>query len=283
VTSIAHLSDTHFGTEIPAVADALRKALESLRPELALVTGDITQRARPHQFAAARAFLQRLPVPATIVMPGNHDIPLFNLFVRALDPYRHFRQAFGARSSIWSDARVTVIALDTTLPQRHTRGRLDLRQLADHIAALQPRRPTDIVVAAIHQPLHTSWAQDRDEALLNSDEAALAFARAGVDMVLSGHVHVPIVATTQDLFPRLPRHFILAGAGTAISHRTRAGAPNSFNLLRFGEPDGNERIAVDRYCFDEASARFVQERQTSFITGADGWVAQAPSIGQFNQ
>lgn len=265
---IVHLSDTHFGTEVPPVVDALQRAVQALQPDLVVVSGDITQRARKAEFAAARAFLDQLPVPAVLVMPGNHDIPLFNVFARVLTPYRNFEKTFGARSGVWHGKGVSVIALDTTHPLRHTRGKLNIGQLSRHAAALAPQGQDDILIAAVHQPLQTSWMQDRSEVLLNTPEAAEAFSRQRVDLVLSGHVHVPIITSTRQVFPALGRHFILAGAGTAISHRIRPGAPNSFNLLRF---PGHDRIHVEAYHFEDEDGDFMQKSRTCFTRDEHGW------------
>lgn len=94
-TLLLQLSDTHFGTERPAVVAALEALVAARRPDALLLTGDITQRARRAQFDAARAFVRRLGVPAVLAVPGNHDIPLFNLAARLAWPYAGFRRAFG--------------------------------------------------------------------------------------------------------------------------------------------------------------------------------------------
>lgn len=264
MTRIAHLSDTHFGTQVPPVAQALLDCLERLAPDLVVVSGDITQRARKQEFTAAADYFRRLPAPM-LVLPGNHDIPLFDLASRFLHPYREFDRAFGARSGIWAGEGVAVLGCDTTLPTRHTRGRLDIAQLERLVAAV-PDEPGSMRIAAVHQPLHAAWLQDRDEILLNAEEAAAALARTGIDVVLSGHVHVPVVCTTREVFPRLRRHFVLAGAGTAVSRRTRPAAPNSFNLLCCGEG-----LEVQSFHYEEEVGAFQQHAGFGFRRASDGW------------
>lgn len=266
-TRIAHLSDTHFGTEVPRVADALLDSLDALRPDLVIVSGDVTQRARSAEFAAAQAYFARLPAPV-LVLPGNHDIPLYDLFSRAFNPYGKFTRTFGRRCGAWRGSGATVLGLDSTLASRHTRGRFDRRQFLG--LAAQAGAGEGVLVAAVHQPLHAAWAQDRGEVLLNAEEAAQAFAAGRVDVVLSGHVHVPVVTTTRALFPRLSRHFILAGAGTAVSHRTRPGAPNSFNLLCL-----HDAIEIIPYQFEDDAGGFLRKPVFLFRQELDGWQASS--------
>src|SRR5688572_18976297 len=120
---LLHISDPHFGTEQTPVVDALLRLVHEQPPEQVILSGDITQRARRAQFAAARAFVDRLGAARTLVVPGNHDIPLFNLPARVLAPYAGFVDAFGAElEPVAESARWLVIALNTTRAQRHKHG-----------------------------------------------------------------------------------------------------------------------------------------------------------------
>src|SRR6476661_987702 len=93
---LMQISDTHFGTEQGDVVEALVRLVREQAPDLVMLSGDITQRARRRQFAAARAFVDRLaPVPL-VAIPGNHDIPLFNVALRLMAPYANYSRAFGA-------------------------------------------------------------------------------------------------------------------------------------------------------------------------------------------
>ena len=138
---LLHLSDTHFGTEQPAVVEALRHLARTQRPERAILSGDVTQRARRGQFAAARRFVDSLPMP-TLAIPGNHDIPLFNLAGRLLRPYAGFRRAFGqALECEWSAPGWLVIGINTTRWWRHKHGEVSRAQVAR--VAERLRRPDD--------------------------------------------------------------------------------------------------------------------------------------------
>ena len=95
MTTLLQVSDTHFGTEQPPVVAALHELAQRSRADVLVVSGDITQRARRRQFAAARRFIDRLPPSALVAIPGNHDIPLFNVFARLFRPYGNYTHAFG--------------------------------------------------------------------------------------------------------------------------------------------------------------------------------------------
>jgi 3',5'-cyclic AMP phosphodiesterase CpdA len=137
---IAHLSDPHFGTAVPAVRGALLGELLANPPDLILVTGDITQRARRDQFVEARDFLRALPPVPKLCLPGNHDLPLFDVFTRALQPYDHYRRHISAElEPVFIDQRVAVLCIDATSRMRHKDGALSTEQI-DRTAAKLARQ-----------------------------------------------------------------------------------------------------------------------------------------------
>lgn len=271
-TRIVHISDTHFGTEIPAVVKALGEAVQTIRPDVVVLSGDITQRAHVGQFKAAADFMASLPAPTKLVIPGNHDIPLFNLALRFLSPYRNYSDAFGARESTWCNEDVGFVCYDATSPSRHKMGKLLSKPVLRGIAELKNSLLKGaVVIACAHQPLVTSWAEDTGEVLINRQETARLWAEHGVDIALSGHVHVPLLTTTHMTFPELPRHFILSGAGTAVSHRVRAGAPNSFNVMDITREEHGPLVEISQYNFDKASSVFQKIRDTRFRQIDQDW------------
>ena len=264
---LVHLSDPHFGTEVPEVVSALHGTLSEMQPDMIIVSGDITQRARATQFAAAAAFTKRLsPVPVLLV-PGNHDLPLFNLPLRLLRPAGGYRNVFGATEQEYSVGQVTVTGFDTTLRLRHTRGSLDPDHVRRRMAG--PAAAASWKIVVVHQPLHTLLAQDRDECLIGAPAIAEALAECRADLVLSGHVHMPLLSDTRAIFPDLQRHFVLSGAGTAVSWRTRAGAPNSFNLLELD--DASMCVRLTLHAYDAATQAFRPTDTQVFSLQADGW------------
>ncbi len=272
MTTIVHISDTHFGTEVPPVVEALRQTINNLKPGIVILTGDITQRARPSQFKAAADFLDGLSAKTKLVIPGNHDIPLFNIWSRFMHPYRNYKKFFGAREAIWNNGDLGIICYDATSAFRHTRGKLLKHSLLKWINQLKKHLNSEsVIIACAHQPLETAWPQDQHETLINRKEIAHIWSEHKIDLVLSGHVHVPMLATTQKTFPALPTPFILAGAGTAISYRIRPGAPNSFNVITITREEKTPLIAITHYFFEKESCLFKAHHPVYFIRTAQGW------------
>lgn len=271
MTVIVQLSDTHFGTEVGEVVSAAKTAVHEIAPDLIVLSGDITQRARAAQFRAARQFMSELPAAPQLFIPGNHDLPLYNVPARMLSPYGHYRRHFGACDQVWCNDEVGVIGIDATSRFRHTRGKLLFHQVTRLVEnTRRTLAPGAILVACIHQPLQTAWPEDDHNLLINTDATARLLSRLGIDVMLSGHVHVPLLTTTRKNFPWLPRHFILGGAGTALSHRIRRGVPNSFNVLRIEQG----RLALVEHRFDSETKRFIASPALGFYQGDDGWMAE---------
>ena len=111
--TIVHLSDLHFGRLDVRIIEPLVQRIDSIRPDLVAISGDLTQRARRRQFREARAFLDKLSFP-TLVVPGNHDVPLFNVAERLLDPFRGYRRFVSANlEPAHLDDEVAVVGLNS--------------------------------------------------------------------------------------------------------------------------------------------------------------------------
>lgn len=271
MTTIIHISDTHFGTEVSAVVRAITQTIHDLQPDIIILTGDITQRARTSQFKEAATFMANLPAKTKLAIPGNHDIPLLNPFARFLTPYRNYNRAFGSRESLWSEEGLNILCYDATSPLRHTRGKLTRHAVLRKLRAIKNSTPDSVLIACVHQPLVTAWPQDAHETLINREEIAQLWSEHQIDIVLSGHVHVPLLITTREFFPDLPHHFILAGAGTAVSHRVRPGAPNSFNVITINKNDPTPSLRVTYHYFDAALSQFIPSPPAHFSRTAQGW------------
>jgi 3',5'-cyclic AMP phosphodiesterase CpdA len=234
LTTLLHISDTHFGTEQAAVVDALLQLSKDLAPDLVVLSGDVTQRARPRQFAAARRFLDALGVPF-ISIAGNHDIPLYNGFARLLFPYANYQREFGTvMAPIHDSAGLLVLGVKTTRRYRHAVGEVSPTQVDQVAAALKNAQPEQLRVVVVHQPLHVEGGAELRHRLRGSDAALAAWAAAGADIALGGHIHLPYV---RELWPGRSRgvagaRIVVAQAGTALSNRLRHGMPNSVNVIR---------------------------------------------------
>lgn len=230
--TIAQISDTHFGTEVTDVVGALESSLKELNPDLVLLSGDITQRARKSQFMAAKKFLEATGKPY-FTIPGNHDLPLFDIITRFTRPYRFYKDFFGKREFIHVQDNVALVGLDATHPWHHKMGSLNLPHVSRILTEARSKlEPKGLLLVSVHQPLLTAWREDRTEEMIGESKIANLFSEHGVDAVISGHVHVPLICLSDKAYPDLPRSFVHIGAGTAISHRTREGEPNSFNVIQ---------------------------------------------------
>lgn len=270
--TIVHISDTHFGTEIPIVIQAIVQMITRIDPDIIILSGDITQRATNEQFKAAADFLASLPAKIVkLVVPGNHDIPLFNAFMRLAFPYANYKAHFGEQEHVWIDDEVAILCYDSTSPLRHTRGKLTRQQVLKSFQKLRLMSSPSLVIACAHQPLVTAWSEDVDETLIGRDNTAQLWSENNVDIALSGHVHVPLLTTTHSAFPNIKRHFILAGAGTAVSHRVRPGAPNSFNVIRAESRGKKKSISVTPYTLNADYLTFTAAAEVKYINTPTGW------------
>lgn len=264
MTLLVQISDTHFGTESAPVVEALVRTVVGLAPSLVVLSGDITQRARPAQFRAARAFLDRLHAPATLVIPGNHDIALFNLAARLFSPYANHRRAFGdeLEPSFESDA-LLVVSVKTTRRYLHERGVVSTAQVERVAQRLLQAREAQLCVVVTHQPVHVTRAQDEDELLRGHARAVRRWAAAGADLILGGHSHLPCVRALHEQRAGLARRVWAVQAGTAVSSRLRHGALNSVNVVHsLGDAGAARRCAVERWDYVPGAAAFAPVERT---------------------
>ena len=228
--TIAHLSDLHFGRTEAKVVAALLHDLERHRPDLVIISGDLTQRARSHQFAEARAFLSHIPAPA-LVVPGNHDLyTLYRPFARIFRPRNKFHRNLPGHDSlpVWSDDRLVAIGLDSTRSLRWKSGALKEAHL-DHLERTLADAPAGATrVVFLHHPPSTASAGHPYETLVEH----------GVDLVLTGHVHHAHVELVNGDYGG---SLVLVQATTACSTRLREDS-NGYCLVRL--EDNHMEVAI---------------------------------------
>jgi 3',5'-cyclic AMP phosphodiesterase CpdA len=227
---IAHISDTHFGRDDSAVAAALLEDIGSVAPTLVVASGDLTQRARPSEFAVARRFVAGLRAP-TIVVAGNHDVPLLHPWERFTDPYRRFRLGISGelQPRVLADD-VAALGLNTARATERKGGRLNRGQVATLERTFASGPPAALNVLVTHHPFVTPPNRPEASIVGRADLALDAIERAGVHLVLSGHRHVHHA----HILPVGPlpgaASVLVVLAGTACSRRHR-GEASSYNLV----------------------------------------------------
>lgn len=227
MSRLFHVSDLHFGAEDHAALDWFAGVVCDERPDALIVTGDLTMRARSHEFEAAGAWLAALDVPISVEV-GNHDLPYFNPFARLFRPYRRFGKVERAIERPLDLADVTIVPLRTTARAQWrlnwSKGRVNAGSLRAALATIEASPANHVVLVACHHPLIE--ARTRSTASTRGGLSALAaLAIAGADAVLTGHVHDPFDIEHDER----GRTIRLIGAGT-LSERVRDTAP-SFNEI----------------------------------------------------
>jgi 3',5'-cyclic AMP phosphodiesterase CpdA len=253
---LLQISDTHFGTEQPHVVEALVNLAVQQRPDVVVLSGDITQRARPSQFRAARAFVDRLGAPV-LAVPGNHDVPLFDLWTRLRRPYARYIAAFGADlEPLHRSPDLLVVCVNTTRAWRHKHGEISAVQVDRVSRLLEDSGPAQLRVVVVHQPVAVTLNEEVPNLVRGHAVALQRWAEAGADLVMSGHIHLPDVIALQ----HMARPTWAVQAGTAVSSRVRKDVPNSVNLLRWGEDSAPGCCGIEQWDFSADVAAFVRAR-----------------------
>ncbi|ASJ74294.1 metallophosphoesterase family protein [Granulosicoccus antarcticus] len=268
--TIMHLSDLHFGTESAQVLSSLIRQVRELSPEVVVISGDLTQRAKWREFRAAKRFVEEIDKTDTevIVVPGNHDIPLFNPVMRMFSPFHRYRSVFGStRVAVQHVGRVRFITVNSVRRERHASGFITSRRRNEVARVAQECAEGDVNVVVTHHPLGINSLSDKGDAHHGDSETCRAWHGAGVNLILSGHVHRPfLLDATEQLIANTgegePPMWIL-NAGTAISKRVRHDHPNSYNLVKIDERAGFDGIAVERWDYRVEGRQFFQQATRS--------------------
>lgn len=248
--TILHISDLHFGPfYVPKVGEALLKAAAELKPDVIVASGDFSQRAKPQEFADARTFLDALPDVHKIVIPGNHDVPLYRVFERVFHPYMNYQKYISQDlETCYVRPDAIFVALNTTAPLRSiVNGRIEPHDI-DFLRESFKDAPAGVarIVVAHH---HFAPAPDYEggDVMPRAKEAMEEFAKMGVDMVLGGHLHRAYIGNSLDVYPGIDRDqgVIIIQSGTTTSRRGRAREreKNSFNVIRITD----DRVRVTHF------------------------------------
>ena len=274
---IAHLSDLHFGRVDPDTLPALHAALMVARPDAVVVSGDLTQRARNHEFDAARRFLDTLPFPR-VVVPGNHDVPLYNVLARTAAPFRAYRRAFGEDlEPMLMDLEMAVLGLNSARALTFKNGRVNVEQVERSCARLDGCGPDVTRVVVTHHPFDVPATGDAGHVIGRAGMAMAAFARSRVDLILSGHLHIGQAGPSAVRYGGTGWASLLVQAGTATSTRRR-GEVNAFNLIHIER----QQVMVDSLAWDESGSVFGVAGRAQFQRTPEGWI-RGPAEDRLNR
>ena len=272
--TLVHLSDLHFGRIDPSLVEPLRRAVIDVKPDLTVISGDFTQRARRSQFAAARAFVDSLQL-RTLVVPGNHDIPLYDFVERFAAPLTRYRQFMSAElEPEYEDDEMIVIGVNTSRAWVFPfgEGRINDQQVDRILQRLAAVPAAKMRVIVTHHPFDLPPGVHERRLLGRSAEAMGRLGAANADLFLSGHLHISHVSHVGDRYSAGGHTGLIVQAGT-VSTRSRGEAP-SFNVLRIHRPE----IDLARHSWSEAEARFTSQSVGSYRHTDAGW-KPAPDVG----
>ncbi len=264
---LVHLSDLHFGRLDHSLIEPLTRAVRAVKPHLVAISGDLTQRARSHEFRAAREFLDSLPQPL-IVVPGNHDVPLHNVFNRFLQPLGKYRRLVTDElEPFFADDEMAVVGVNTARSLVFKGGRINRLQVARLREKLCPFGEAVVKVVVTHHPFDLPEGYHQRELVGRSRMAMIGLADCGADIFLSGHLHVSHTGHTAHRYKIHGHSALVVQAGTATSTRGR-GEVNSFNVLRVEQ----RAISLERFDWQPDKKIFAAGSEERFRRTVAGWV-----------
>lgn len=272
---ILHISDLHFGpVYVPKVGASLLRLAPRLEPDVIVISGDLTQRAKKAQFQAAAQFIEQLPQCPRLVVPGNHDVPLYRVGERLSRPHELYLKYISSElDSVLDVDGAVLVGLDSTAPRTAiTNGRLKSNQLDFCRQAFENAADSDVRIVVAHH--HFAPAPDylRDRSMPKARRAMSQFVDLRVELILGGHLHRAFIGNSLDFYPgnHRDRGIVIVQCGTSTSRRGRGREreKNSCNLISiddemiqvthymyFDEDDGFDPFA--RYTFPRLGKRFI--------------------------
>jgi len=275
---IAHLSDIHFGAHDPAVVAGAEAWLAEERPDLVVVSGDFTQRAKVEQYREAGAFLDRIEAEGlkTLGVPGNHDVPLYDVIQRFTRPLHRYRRYIDDDLCPWFESeRLAVLGINTARSLTFKDGRISHAQMAIIRERFADVAPGKTRVLVTHHPLFgmpLGEGTEPSEPVGRHGEALQAIADAGVHILLAGHFHRSFAESARRMVKNAGPALVIQ-AGTATSTRLRHGETQSFNLI---ETHHDRDVEVRVIAWDGAA--FQGKSSARYLFDGENWTAAAPAL-----
>jgi len=264
--TLVHLSDLHFGRVDQALLNPLRALVERIGADVVVISGDLTQRAKEEEFEQARAFLDSLPGPQVIV-PGNHDISLYNVFRRFIKPLSRYKRFItDDLDPVYIDDEIAVVGVNTARSLTIKDGRVSHEQIASMRARLAGLAPDVTRIVVTHHPFDLPESFEKRDLVVRAPLAMEVFAETGVDILMAGHMHASHAGSTAARYQIDEYAALVVQAGTATSTRGR-GEVNSFNVIRVERL----RVEIDRYGWDVVHGDFSLVSTEKFIRAGSIW------------
>ncbi len=271
--TIVHLSDLHFGRIDATIVAPLTETVNALKPDVVVVSGDLTQRARSAQFQEAREFLDTLPRPQ-IIVPGNHDVPLYNVFRRFVEPLDKYRRFItDDLEPFYADAEIAVLGINTARSLTVKDGRVNEQQVARIRERLCPYADEVTKIIVTHHPFDVPEGHTEADLVGRAQMAMETLAGCGADVLLSGHLHLSHTGHTAQRYKISGYSALVVQAGTATSTRGR-GEANSFNIVRVKHP----YINVERQSWAAERGAFTPAASEHFQHTPDGWARLSDEV-----
>lgn len=263
---VIHISDVHFGRIHMDRIRPLIAKLHSLEPNLTIISGDLTQRARTEEFKQAKDFLAQLPTPQ-LVIPGNHDVPLYNVVARFLWPLARYKRYINKELEPgYVDEEIAVQCVNTARSLTFKDGRINGRQvkLVKQRFCDLDDKVTKIVVT--HHPFDAPAGFKEDQLLGRARGAIQELSTCGADLFLAGHLHISHIGNTVKRYEFEGYSGLIISAGTVTSSRLR-GEPNAFNVLEIEHPT----VKIIQHVWDHASHDYVEGDSHTYVHDGKGW------------
>ncbi len=268
---IVHLSDLHFGKDELKRVEPLRELINTINPDLIVLSGDFTQRAKPIEFQRAQEFIKSLERPVFVV-PGNHDVPLYNIFYRFLAPFRRYKKYISHDlAPFYADDEIAILGINSARSFAISSGRISAYQIDAIEKNIQTLNPSLTKIVVCHHPFdlpHTKNTHHNytHKVVGRSKMAMDRLSKLGIDVFLSGHFHIHHIGDTTFRYKIKDYCALIIQAGTAISKRLR-GEPVSFNVLHIEK----ETISIDHYTGSHNNEFYILGTQETFTKTREGW------------